>query len=149
MRLEAIAPTAVADGAQGHFALIAVVGSPILHPSLHEAEPAAVLRPLAVPRLGVLNRKVCGRCFVGKRVGHDCMSFRDTRGYLLVTQPVSQQGVGHLISKVHDCAVVQAVVSAHVVADGLPAVGDDHAEEGGVEPEPTVLRLPAVLQPKV
>jgi hypothetical protein len=49
----------------------------------------------------------------------------------LITQPVSEQRVGKFISKVHDCAFVQAVVLADVVADGLPAVGDDHAKHRG------------------
>jgi hypothetical protein len=49
----------------------------------------------------------------------------------LITQPVSEQRVGKFICKVHDCAVVQAVVLANVVADGLPTVGDDHAKQGG------------------
>jgi uncharacterized membrane protein len=65
MRLEAVAPSAVADGTQGQLALGAVVGSPRLHAMLHEAIPAAVLGSLAVPGLGILNGKVWFSCIVG------------------------------------------------------------------------------------
>ena len=49
----------------------------------------------------------------------------------MVTQPVSEQRVGQFICEIHNCAAVQAMVSANVVAGGLPTVGHDHAEERG------------------
>ena len=97
MRLEAVAPSAVADGTQGQLALGAVVGSPRLHAMLHEAIPAAALRSLAVPSLGILNGKVwCSSIagWVGRIRGK---AFGDTRGYFLVTQLVSQQRVSQFI----------------------------------------------------